>query len=96
MIAHYELACNIDIMGNPRITASKGRFSSSDPRVQRTLRHYPGVKLCRMEAETAAKFAGGEAGSRPPAPPAETQVRAVSGIQFKPTRERGGRVVDAD
>ena len=96
MIAHYELACNIDIMGNPRITASKGRFSSSDPRVQRTLRHYPGVKLCRMEAETAAKFAGGEAPGVRPAPPAETEIRAYPGVQLKEKRPIGGRVADAE
>ena len=96
MLKIYDLANNIDILSTPRITASKGRFETSDPRVQRILSRYPGVTLISVEPDAQAPCAGGEvAGTHSPAAPAET-VRTVPGIQFKPTRERGGRVVDAD
>jgi hypothetical protein len=97
MIAHYEISTPIDILGEgPRVTLAAGRYSTSDAAIQRKIGHYPGIRLLRLESENPAPCAGGEAPGVRPAPPAETQVRAVPGIQFKPTRERGGRVVDAD
>ena len=94
MRAFFELSCNVDIMGNPRITASKGRFDSNDPRVITKLRGYPGVTLIRTESEAPPIFAGGEvAGTHRKAPP-EVEVRNHCGIQFKEKRPIGGRVAD--
>jgi hypothetical protein len=45
MLKTYDLACNIDIMCQPRITLSKGRYSTSDKKTQRVLDRYPGVTL---------------------------------------------------
>ena len=81
MIAHYELACNIDIMGNPRITASKGRFSSGDPRVQRILRAYPGVSLSSVTPDPPpAKLTADQFGPVPQ----QSTVRTQCGLQVKP------------
>jgi hypothetical protein len=86
MIAHYELACNIDIMGNPRITASKGRFSSGDPRVQRILRAYPGVSLSSVTPDPPpAKLTADLFGPVPQ----QSSVRTVAGLQIgerRPTK----------
>ena len=83
MIAHYELACNIDLMGTPRITASKGRFSSNDPRVQLRLRYYPGVTLISTEPEAETVCAGG---SEPCAVRHESALRTQPGVQLRERR----------
>lgn len=81
----YELSCNVDIMGQPRITASKGRYSTSDPRIHRILSVYPGVRLIATEPDEPALRPG-------PGTPVEPVVVSGGGLQTKPRREQGGRV----
>ena len=83
MLKIYDLANNIDILSTPRITASKGRFSSSDPRVQRILSRYPGVSLISSEPDpppanlTAEQFG---------AVPQQSTVRTTAGLQIRERR----------
>jgi hypothetical protein len=86
MLKTYELACNIDIMSQPRITLGKGRFSTSDPKIQRVLGGYPGVTLISTEPEPV---------QRPLTPaealalhgPAPEPVRVSNGgVQMKPKK----------
>jgi hypothetical protein len=101
VIATFELTANIDVLGNPRITLGKGKHRITDPRVIRILRgsgrpggEYPGCRLISMESETPTPCAGGEvAGTHSPTGP-EVQIKTNVGLQFKPPRERGGRIAD--
>jgi hypothetical protein len=95
--AFFELSCNIDILGSPRITVSKGKYDTSDERVIRRLRGYPGVTLLRTESENPPIFAGGELeGTYRRAPP-EVEVKTwPGGVSFKEKRPIGGRVADTD
>ena len=83
MINTYELASNIDLLGTPRITASKGTYRTSDPRVQLRLRYYPGVTLISTEAEAEPLCVGG---SKPHAVRHESAVRTQPGVQLRERR----------
>jgi hypothetical protein len=51
MLNTYYLERAIDILSEPRVTAGRGRFQTSDPRVQLILSRYPGVTLVSSEEE---------------------------------------------
>jgi hypothetical protein len=96
-IATYELDRPINVIrGQLHVVVGAGRYQTADVNVQRVLNGYPGVRRVSLELEAQAPPAGGEALGSRPAPPAETGIKTVSGLQFKPTRERGGRVVAED
>ena len=92
MLTIYDLACNIDILGTPRITASKGQFRTSDPRVQRILSRYPGVTLVATEPDTPAPCVGGEPAGNSPVRSDVPEVRNYVGVQMKERRPIGGRL----
>ncbi len=77
MLKRYELSVNIDIMSQPRITASKGRFETSDPRVQRILSGYPGVTLVDERADEPIGVGSSFATVEP------VRVTNSGGLQFK-------------
>jgi hypothetical protein len=89
MLRTYELACNIDIMCQPRITIGKGRFSTSDPRVQRILSGYPGVRLVSAEDEPARRpLTPAEGLALYGSGPEPVRVTTGSGLQLKEPKAR--------
>jgi len=81
MIKTYELAANLDIMGTPRVTASKGRFSTSDRRIQMILRAYPGVTLVSERPDEPI-------GPGNSFPPVQGVVVTNGGLQLKEQKPR--------
>jgi hypothetical protein len=87
MLRTYELACNIDIMSHPRVTASKGRFSTSDPRIQRILSGYPGVTLLSVEPEPVQRPLTPAEGLSLYGPgPDSVRVSNTASVQMKPRK----------
>ncbi len=96
MIKTYMLDRPISVLRwGKQFVAPSGRYTTTDRDMQRLLDRYPVVTLISTEPETPAPCAGGTLGTGALASP-EVEIKTQPGLQFKPTRERGGRVADTD
>jgi hypothetical protein len=85
MLNTYFLERAIDVLSEPRVTAGRGRFQTSDPRVQLILSRYPGVSLVSSEDEPASRPLTPAEAVQLHGPGIETvRVSNTVGVQMKP------------